>query len=117
MKKIILTIAISCLFSTALMAKEAIKQNDNEHSCRGLMSMASMIMSKRQEGVPLEAMLIATDKVKKDGISKDASDAFRQIIIDAYSQPAYSTSKYQLESINDFSSKYYINCMKGFGLA
>ncbi|WP_119686422.1 hypothetical protein [Acinetobacter ursingii] len=90
---------------------------ENEQSCRGLMSAATMAMESRQGGTSLESMLIAIDSVKSKGeMSKPASEAFRQILIDAYDQPTYASSEYRQKAINDFAAKYYVNCMKGYGL-
>ncbi len=90
-------------------------EKENEDSCRNLMKVAGVAMKARQDGTPLEAMLQAIDIVKKDGLSNEGGESFRQILIDAYSQLEYSSPEYQQRAINDFSSKYYISCMKGYG--
>lgn len=111
MKKIFFAIVASSI----CVSVHANVNKENEKSCRGLMSIAGIAMKARQDGTPLEAMLQAIDIVKKkDGLSDKGGEAFREILIDAYSQTEYSTPEYQQKAINNFSSKYYINCMKGY---
>lgn len=113
--KTLFAIAIGCICVLAHSNVNSGIEKANEESCRNLMKVAGMAMKARQDGTPLEAMLQAIDIVKKDGLSNEGGESFRQILIDAYSQLEYSSQEYRQRAINDFSSKYYINCMRGYG--
>lgn len=90
--------------------------DSNEKDCRSLMRMATNIMTMRQNGTSLEVALKAIDILAKETKTPDLVKPMRQITMDAYSQNRYQSKELQQQEINEFAAKYYLNCMKGFGL-
>ncbi|WP_411583066.1 hypothetical protein [Acinetobacter nosocomialis] len=113
MKKMIIIISVLLLPMGVFAANNA---DSNEKDCRTLMQVASNVMTMRQNGTSLEVTLKAIDILAKETKTPDFIKPMRQITMDAYSQNRYQSKELQQQEINEFSAKYYLNCMKGFGL-
>lgn len=99
MKKLLIVTALTAILSVPSFAAD--KPADKEEDiCKKWSELASSVMELRQKGVPMTA-LMATD-----------NETIKKIVIDAYSEPRLSTSKYQKEAIDDFANKYALECYK-----
>lgn len=80
-----------------LVATPVVSQED---PCVVLSELAAQIMQNRQGGVPLSDMMrIAGD-----------NEMVRAMVLEAYNQPRFNTSSYQLEAIQDFSDSIAFIC-------
>lgn len=115
MKKI-LCMCIGVLFSSAnIMAAISAEQ---EAKCLNAMAIAQATMSVRQKGLPLIEALQNLDKMyESKEISQKEYDLAKMILRDAYSKPKFSTKKYQDDSINEYSAKYYLACMEALDIS
>lgn len=102
--RMIFSIFVVVLFAVPIFAEE--KMDKNSMQCLVFKAMASATMESRQAGLPIETAL---ERVKGQAWF---SEAMTNIILDAYSQPRYSTESEQKESIEEFGNKYFIDCMK-----
>lgn len=101
MKKVILTLTLVAL-STSALAAEPVPMKE---TCSSIAEVARVSMLARQSGVPLRSMMeIAADKTITD------------IVTEAYSAPAYSTSEVQEKTIQDFEDRWYLKCIKSYNL-
>lgn len=108
MKKIVL-LSLICLPVLAI-AEPISHQTDDEKSdkfCRVWMGIAEDIMLEKQKGTSLSVMLKSSDGMKR----KEDERLVKTIIRDAYAQPSYSTTSIKKEQLNEFSAKYYLNCI------
>ena len=111
MKKILTLCFLIISFNSS--AKEVTK--DQEANCLGTMAMAEAAMTVRQNGLPLLDALQNNEKMLTNGNATKKEISLMKIILrDAYSKPKYSTKEYQRESINEYSSKYYLACMEAY---
>lgn len=76
------------------------------------MRVANTLMKARQNGMSLDKMLEVNDKAYLDTKNSNMRQISQMIIRDAYEQPNYKTESYKQEQLNEFSSKYYLGCMK-----
>jgi len=101
--KLLTTLTASAIL---LSCAPAMADDDNRKHCEDLSDAATMVMSQRQEGVPLRVML---DVHKKQGWQYLDS-----IAIEAYSNsPLYSTDAYRKSAISEFANKKFLECLKG----
>lgn len=80
---------------------------EEKNLCEEYGSTAELIMQKRQSGVDISQMLKIANS-----LNKKSQDVFKNMIIDAYDRPEYSSSKYRNEEIKKFKERYYIACLK-----
>lgn len=85
-----------------LMGTPVVSQED---PCVVLSDLAEQIMENRQGGVPLSDMM---------RISGD-NEMIRTMVLEAYNQPRFNTSSYQLEAIQDFSDSIALICYNAIG--
>ncbi len=119
MEKVLLGFILSGVASLGF-AEQPVANNETsiekfkEEVCESNLRMAKLIMTARQTGTPI-------DKTLELVIHQDDKDNFfnkinKNLVIDAYSRPLFSTPKYQQEEVNEFGAKHYILCMKETGL-
>jgi hypothetical protein len=104
MKKITLAIA-ALLASTSAFAQTA----SSEAVCTKLSQLSAQIMKNRQAGTPLSGMMEVTSK----STNAEVNRVTRKILLLAYDEPRFGTESYQQRSINDFSNKIMLACLKG----
>ncbi|KAB2700031.1 hypothetical protein F9K79_03730 [Ochrobactrum sp. Kaboul] len=98
MKRIFLIAAI--LFSTS-----AAQAENADKVCKRWGDLAAKIMQLRQLETPMSRVIeIAVDD-EKDSIS-------RQIVTQAYEQPAYSTKMHQVRAVDSFRNRIELACFK-----
>ena len=120
MKKVLLGFILLGVSSLGFAEQPVVNNNETsieefkEEVCESNLRMAKLIMTARQTGTPI-------DKTLELVIHQDDKDNFfnkinKNLVIDAYSRPLFSTPKYQQEEVNEFGAKHYISCMKEIGL-
>jgi hypothetical protein len=76
--------------------------------------MAEMMMTLRQRGTPMGTLLAATQRVEDSGPGGGGIMALsRDIIVEAYDEPHWSTPETKQRSIGDFRDKVHVECLKG----
>lgn len=86
-----------------------------EVKCIGLMAMAEAAMTVRQNGLPLlDALQNNKDMLTNGEATEGEHSLMKMILRDAYSKPKLYTNEYQLEAVNEYSSKYYLACMEAY---
>ncbi|NLS13019.1 hypothetical protein HGP28_08975 [Vibrio sp. SM6] len=101
MKKMILVGVLSALSSASNAAE--VTQAD---VCRELGDLSVKIMTARQNGIPLSTML--------EALNDDTAVAnhMKQVIIEAYKQPRYSTDEMRARTIEDFRNDVELECFQ-----
>ncbi|MEN8283052.1 hypothetical protein [Acinetobacter gerneri] len=110
-----LYVCILILISSSIVSAKSVQPvSDSEHekNCRDIMRVANTLMKARQNGMSLDKMLEVNDRAYLDTQDSNMRQISQMIIRDAYEQPNYKTESYKQEQLNEFSSKYYLGCMK-----
>ncbi len=95
-------IFLAVLMITAASTSQAATQNEKEQYCIDIKEKASLIMQSRLLGANVVRMMrIAGNDPVLIAMTNDA-----------YSSFGYSTDEYKQKAIQEFSAKYYIDCMK-----
>ena len=102
MKTLITAIAIS----TTLLTTSVQANSGKDEFCEAISGFASMVMTSRQDGVPIQLMLAVANG--SDTIHR----LMKKITVDAYESPAYSTSSVRQKSITEFENKWTVYCIK-----
>ncbi len=76
-----------------------------EQLCIKFNEVATMIMTKRQQGVPLGALL----KMVSENPGP-AADPVKSLVIAAYKQPMFQTPEIQQRTILEFGDKVRVEC-------
>jgi hypothetical protein len=97
MKRIITAIAFA-LSTTVTFAVEL--------PCESIASTARTVMDARQSGVALSKVLAIVDQYP------DTKTLMRQIVLDAYSKPRYSSEEFRLRETEEFGNTWEIACHK-----
>lgn len=100
MKKLVLTLTLAALTTSAFAAAAEVPMSE---TCPQIAEVARVTMLARQAGVPLRSMM----EIVKNPITVD-------IITEAYSSPAYSTSEVQEKTIQNFEDRWYLKCVKTY---
>lgn len=91
---------------------QPVSDSEHEKNCRDIMRVANTLMKARQNGMSLDKMLEVNDRAYLDTQDSNMRQISQMIIRDAYDQPNYKTESYKQDQLNEFSSKYYLGCMK-----
>ena len=102
MKTLILAVTLT-LLSTSAFAEDVAPRNTYDKTCQDIAEVAQSIMTIRQQGQPLSK-----------SINIYESELGRDIVIEAYSLPKYKTESYIKDSIDSFSNKWHLYCIKLF---
>ena len=95
MKKIILPLIF-------LSISSPLQANDWRALCGDISGLASQVMKSRQSGIPMSAMIQATQ----------GDSMMENMIISAFETPRYSSEKVKKRTIEDFRDKIYLECIK-----
>jgi hypothetical protein len=72
-------------------------------------AFAKLTMLKRQNGSPMsEVMADASDADKTFGLS----GTMREMVIDAYERPRFSTKEHRERAVTDFANEWMLSCYK-----
>lgn len=96
MKALLLTLLLT---TTSVTATELTK-DEGIKFCEDVSEMSGLVMVMRQEDVTITEALVIT------------KGAFKELIMDAYDTPKYSTDKFKKLSINEFRNKWHLACLK-----
>jgi hypothetical protein len=93
--------------------KEELNNNSSDSICESLIEMSENIMRNRLNGVPITSSLEAVNSIK-DGTPANnaASNLAKQIVIEAYESPSFSTESYKDDAIREFGARQYLACIK-----
>jgi len=94
-------VAVFLLVWSGFVSAEA-----DDGRCEKVAELAEMIMSARQEGVPMVAMM------KSNSQGEGASELSRMLIIAAYEKPGFSTKENRSRAVVDFQNDVYLQCVK-----
>lgn len=75
--------------------------------CKQVESVAAKIMSKRQDGVSMMAIVGIIEKQGNDGFSK----IFIEMTKDAYSYPQFRTKSIKAQYVSEFGNKWALKCL------
>jgi len=95
------------IVATALSTSSAFSQSQS--LCESVEKIARGIMTKRQNGESMSAIMRTADSVESEVLQ----NLSRSMIIDAYETPRFHTKEYKNNVIGDFADKYYLACVKG----
>lgn len=80
--------------------------------CTSITNIAENIMKTRLDGTAIQDMLEATDSIDgSDPMDAALKTKSKEMIIEAYRQPEYTTNEHKERAIREFGSKQYINCV------
>jgi opacity protein-like surface antigen len=94
MKKLLIVAAL-----TATLSAPAFAADKPKNRCVEIYNLAQAVMEVRQRQVSINLVM-----------GESPSETLRPIVIDAYSQPAYSGDEYQKSSVDKFANKYALAC-------
>lgn len=101
-----LIIAAMMFVPTITFAEE--QKMTPEQTCGLVANLSKSIMDNRQIGVPLVDMIGIPDNIEVEALA----NIVRDIILEAYDRPKYSSKEYQLEAAEEFSNEVMLECMK-----
>ena len=109
-KTIGLAITIAMLISSTAFAKTPTQKE----ICANISNMAKYSMELRQINTPISEPLAISQKYADDGTSSGlkTSEFMDSVIMDAYSQELRYSEQMKEISINEFATKYYLDCME-----
>jgi hypothetical protein len=96
------------LFLTLLASASQSEASDNG-VCKAISEIASVVMQARQIGVPMADLM---DVFHKDDYKESEINLIKKMVINAYEQPKFSTTKVQGETITEFSNQWHLSCVK-----
>lgn len=74
--------------------------------CEKVAELAEMIMTARQEGVPMVSLM------KAGSPGEGAADLTRMLIVAAYEEPGFATKENRARAVVDFQNDVYLQCIK-----
>lgn len=96
--------------------KEELNNKSSDSICESLIEMSENIMRNRLNGVPIANSLEAVNSIKDGTPANDAvSNLAKQIVIEAYERPSFSTESYKDDAIREFGARQYLACIKAIG--
>lgn len=88
---------------------------DGDSVCESVIEMSENIMRNRLNGVSIAKSLEAVNSIKDGTPANEAvSNLAKQIVIEAYERPSFSTESYKNDAIREFGAKQYLTCMRAF---
>ncbi len=103
------------LFSAAVPEEAELKNKLDDSFCDSIIPVAEKIMRGRLNGVSIASSLEVVNGIKDGTPANEAvSDLTKQIVIQAYDTPSFSTESYKDDAIREFGAKQYLACMKAF---
>lgn len=104
------------VFSASIPEDVESKSKVDDSICESLIEMSENIMRNRLNGVPITNSLEAVNSIKDGTPANDAvSNLAKQIVIEAYERPSFSTESYKDDAIREFGARQYLACIKAIG--
>ena len=89
---------------------------DGDSVCESVIEISESIMRNRLNGVSIAKSLEAVNSIKDGTPANEAvSNLAKQIVIEAYERPSFSTESYKNDAIREFGAKQYLTCIKAIG--
>lgn len=89
---------------------------DGDSVCESVIEISESIMRNRLNGVSIAKSLEAVNSIKDGTPANEAvSNLAKQIVIEAYESPSFSTESYKNNAIREFGAKQYLTCIKAIG--
>ena len=83
--------------------------------CDSIIKVAESIMRNRQNGISIAKSLEVVSSVRDGTPANEAVSALtKQIVIQAYEAPSFSTEIYKDDAVREFGAKQYLACMRAF---
>lgn len=90
------------LFLTAILSTTAFAEEKS--ACESYSDLANTVMEHRQNGGGFKSMW---------KVAKDSNDSIiKDLVLQAFEQPVYSTEKYQQKATQEFAIDVYVACVK-----
>lgn len=103
------------LFGATAAEKVEPKNKVDDSICDSMIKMAEGIMRNRQNGVSIASSLEVVNSIKDGTPANEAVSALtKQMVIQAYEMPSFSTESYKDDAIREFGAKQYLACMRAF---
>ncbi|WP_273772756.1 hypothetical protein [Brucella intermedia] len=93
------------LIAAILLSTSAAQAENADKVCKSWGDLAAKIMQLRQMETPMSRVIEIAADGEKDSIS-------RQIVTQAYEQPAYSTKTHQARAVDSFRNRIELACFK-----
>ncbi len=91
------------------------KNKVDDSICDSMIKVAEGIMRNRQNGTPIASSLEVVNSIKDGTPANEAvSTLTKQMVIQAYEMPSFSTESYKDDAIREFGAKQYLACMRAF---
>ena len=101
MKKIVLTLTLAALSTSALASEPA----PLSEFCPKIAQLSRSVMTARQAGVPMRQVMELAE-----------SDVTVSMVTEAYGYSAYSIQENKDRAIQDFEDTWYLRCVKSYDL-
>lgn len=89
---------------------------NSDSVCESVIEISESIMRNRLNGVSIANSLEAVNSVKDGTPANEAvSNLAKQIVIEAYERPSFSTESYKNDAIREFGARQYLACIKAIG--
>ncbi len=83
--------------------------------CDSVIPVAEKVMRARQDGIAISNALDFANGIKDGTPATEAvSRITKQMVIDAYGMPSFSTDSYKDDAVREFGAKQYLACMRAF---
>ena len=109
-------VAISAALSVAQVispsAAATAGETDNGDFCAVVAEFARNAMIGRQNGAKLSDLINHLKNSDSEANSEAAFNMAKEIAIQAFEQPRYTTKSVQQKAITDFENTYYLACLK-----
>lgn len=103
------------LFGATAAEKVEPKNKVDDSICDSMIKVAEGIMRNRQNGVSIASSLEVVNSIKDGTPANEAVSALtKQMVIQAYEIPSFSTESYKDDAIREFGAKQYLACMRAF---
>ena len=96
------------LLAALILPLSASASDENTDRCAQYSDFAGNVMKSRQNEVAISKLM----KIAKESFDAKYLHTYTDVIVEAYSKPAYSTEKYKTSAIEKFKTKYYLSCYK-----
>ena len=79
-----------------------------EDPCTGPEELAEMIMTKRQQGAPMSAIM----RIARSQDAERVRSIAVKLTMAAYDEPRYTSEEYQRRAVREFRNEVYRGCVK-----
>lgn len=103
------------VFSAPIPEKVEPKKKLDNSMCDSVIPVAEKVMRARQDGIAISNALDFANGIKDGTPATEAvSRITKQMVIDAYGMPSFSTESYKDDAVREFGAKQYLACMRAF---